>query len=203
MTALVEKVRAPYSEELARELGTTDSLLYRRGNFNGTFDDLICQALVEERDADIALSPGFRWGTSVLPGEAISVEDLHNACAMTYPSAYRSEMTGKTIHDILEDVADNLFNADPYYQQGGDMVRVGGMGYTIDPTKTIGNRITDMTLLESGEKINPESTYVVAGWASVSEDVEGPAIWDVVEDHLKKNPVVALEPNRSVKVISS
>ena len=203
MTALVEKVRAPYSEELARELGTTDSLLYRRGNFNGTFDDLICQALIEERDADISLSPGFRWGTSVLPGEAITVEDLHNACAMTYPSAYRSEMTGKTIHDILEDVADNLFNVDPYYQQGGDMVRVGGMGYTIDPTKTIGNRITDMTLLKSGEKINPESTYVVAGWASVSEDVEGPAIWDVVEDHLKKNPVVALESNRSVNVISS
>ncbi|MCZ4271231.1 thiosulfohydrolase SoxB [Maritalea porphyrae] len=203
MTALVDKVRAPYEDELARVIGKTDSLLYRRGNFNGTFDDLICQALLEEREAEISLSPGFRWGTSILPGQDITVEDLHNACAMTYPSAYRSEMSGKTIHDILEDVADNLFNTDPYYQQGGDMVRVGGMGYTIDPNKTIGNRISNMTMLETGESINPEQNYTVAGWASISEDVEGPAIWDVVEDHLKKNPVVALEPNRSVNVISN
>jgi len=202
MTALVDKVRAPYAEELARVIGKTDSLLYRRGNFNGTFDDLICQALIEERDADISLSPGFRWGTSVLPGQDITVEDLHNACAMTYPSAYRSEMSGKTIHDILEDVADNLFNADPYYQQGGDMVRVGGMGYTIDPTKSIGNRISNMTMLNTGEPVNPEHTYVVAGWASIGEDVEGPAIWDVVENYLKEKPLVSLEQNRSVTVVN-
>jgi len=202
MTALVDKVRAPYEAELGRELATTDSLLYRRGNFNGTFDDLICQALLAERDAEIALSPGFRWGTSLLPGQAITVEDLHNACAMTYPAAYRTPMTGQLLKDILEDVADNLFNADPYYQQGGDMVRVGGMGYRIDPTAAIGSRISEMTVLKTGEAVMPDREYVVAGWASVNEATEGPPIWDVVEGYLARNPVVRLEENRSVKVAS-
>ncbi|MCE8470838.1 thiosulfohydrolase SoxB, partial [Rhodovulum sulfidophilum] len=132
MAALIERERAPYRDEMAEVLGTTDGLLYRRGNFNGTWDDLICNALIDEREADIALSPGFRWGPSLLPGEPITREDLYNATAMTYPNAYRSEMTGEMLHTILEDVADNLFNPDPYYQQGGDMVRVGGMGYRID-----------------------------------------------------------------------
>lgn len=201
MAALIDEVRAPYEAELSRKLGTTESLLYRRGNFNGTFDDLICQALLEERDAQIALSPGFRWGTSLLPGQDITFEDLHNACAMTYPAAYRSSMSGQMLKDILEDVGDNLFNKDPYYQQGGDMVRVGGMGYTIDPNKEIGERITDMTLLSTGEAIDPKKDYVVAGWASVNEDTEGPAIWDVVENHLTKNPTVKLPDNQSVKVV--
>ncbi|WP_417689219.1 thiosulfohydrolase SoxB [Roseibium sp.] len=201
MAALIDEVRAPHASELARKIGTTESLLYRRGNFNGTFDDLICQALLEERDAQISLSPGFRWGTSLLPGQDITVEDLHNACAMTYPAAYRSAMNGQMLKDILEDVADNLFNPDPYYQQGGDMVRVGGMGYTIDPSKDIGSRITNMTLLETGETIDPTKEYTVAGWASVNEDTEGPAIWDVVESHLSKNPTVKLPDNQSVKVI--
>lgn len=201
MAALIDEVRAPYEAELSRKLGTTESLLYRRGNFNGTFDDLICQALIEERDAQIALSPGFRWGTSLLPGQDITFEDLHNACAMTYPAAYRSSMSGQMLKDILEDVGDNLFNKDPYYQQGGDMVRVGGMGYTIDPNKEIGERITDMTLLSTGEAIDPKKDYVVAGWASVNEDTEGPAIWDVVESHLTKNPTVKLPDNQSVKVV--
>ena len=129
MTALVEAQRAPFKTELREVIGQTDSLLYRRGNFNGTWDDLICQALLEEREADIALSPGFRWGPSLLPGDDITREDIYAATAMTYPNVYRSEMTGALIHTILEDVADNLFNPDPYYQQGGDMVRVGGMGY--------------------------------------------------------------------------
>ncbi|EKF17369.1 thiosulfohydrolase SoxB [Nitratireductor pacificus] len=200
MTALIEELRAPYADELKRELGRTDSLLYRRGNFNGTFDDLICQALLDVREADIALSPGFRWGTSVLPGQAITVEDLHNACAMTYPAAYRSTMSGETIKTILEDVADNLFNEDPYYQQGGDMVRVGGMGYAIDPGQTIGNRISGMTLLKTGEAIEASRDYTVAGWASVNEATEGPPIWDVVEEYLDRNPLVQLEENRSVKV---
>lgn len=200
MAALVTGLRAPYEAELKRELATTESLLYRRGNFNGTFDDLICQALIDVREADIALSPGFRWGTSVLPGEKITVEDLHNACAMTYPEAYRSTMTGSTLKAILEDVADNLFNKDPYYQQGGDMVRVGGMGYTIDPNGSMGGRISGMTLLKSGEAIEPSREYVVAGWASINEATEGPPIWEVVEDYLAKNPVVTLEENRSVKV---
>jgi len=202
MTALVDKVRAPYADELKRELGTTESLLYRRGNFNGTWDDLICDALLEVREADIALSPGFRWGTALLPGQTITVEDLHTACAMTYPEAYRSEMTGQLLKDILEDVADNLFNPDPYYQQGGDMVRVGGMGYRIDINKEIGSRISDMTLLKTGEAIDPDKSYVVSGWASVNEDVEGPPIWDVVEDYLAAHGTVRLEPNRSVTVDS-
>ena len=200
MAALIDEVRAPYEAELGRKLGTTESLLYRRGNFNGTFDDLICQALLEERDAQIALSPGFRWGTSLLPGQDITFEDLHNACAMTYPAAYRSTMTGQMLKDILEDVGDNLFNKDPYYQQGGDMVRVGGMGYTIAPNKDIGERITDMTLLATGETIDPAKEYVVAGWASVNEGTEGPQIWDVVEDYIRKQGTVTVAPNTSVHV---
>jgi sulfur-oxidizing protein SoxB len=200
MSALVEKVRAPYAGELARELATTETLLYRRGNFNGTFDDMICEALIEQRDAQISLSPGFRWGTSVPAGSAITVEDLHNATSMTYPAAYRSEMSGALIKEILEDVGDNLFNADPYYQQGGDMVRIGGMAYAIDPNETIGNRISDMTLLADGSPIEADKSYVVAGWASVNEGTEGPAIWDVVEDHLKERKTVSLEPNRAVRV---
>jgi len=199
-TALIDKLRAPYEDELKRELGRTDSLLYRRGNFNGTFDDLICQALLSERDAQIALSPGFRWGTSLLPGQAITVEDVHNACSMTYPEAYRSTMNGQLIKDILEDVADNLFNPDPYYQQGGDMVRVGGMGYRIDPKAAIGSRISEMTVLATGEAVDPAKDYVVAGWASVNEGTEGPPIWDVVEAHLGKHPEVHIEENQSVKV---
>jgi sulfur-oxidizing protein SoxB len=200
MTKLVGDLRAPYEAELKRELATTQSLLYRRGNFNGTFDDLICQALLDVREADIALSPGFRWGTSVLPGQKITVEDLHNACAMTYPAAYRSAMTGETLKIILEDVADNLFNKDPYYQQGGDMVRVGGMGYRIDPNGAMGGRISDMTLLKTGEAIEPAKEYQVAGWASVNEGAEGPPIWDVVEEYLTANPVVEIAENRSVSV---
>jgi len=200
VSALIDEVRAPYEAELGRKIGTTESLLYRRGNFNGTFDDLICQALLEERDAEIALSPGFRWGTSLLPGQDITVEDLHNACAMTYPAAYRSQMSGQMLKDILEDVGDNLFNKDPYYQQGGDMVRVGGMGYTIDPNADIGARISGMTLLATGEAVDPAKDYTVAGWASVNEETEGPAIWDVVENHLSKNPVVKLPDNQSVKL---
>lgn len=203
MTKLVTELRAPYAEELSRELATTDSLLYRRGNFNGTFDDLICEALIDKRDAEIAMSPGFRWGTSVPAGQPITVEDLHNATSMTYPEAYRSEMSGALIKEILEDVGDNLFNTDPYYQQGGDMVRVGGMAYTIDPTATIGNRISNMTLLKDGSPIDPARNYVVAGWASVNEGTEGPAIWDVVEEHLKDRKSVTLEPNRAVKVVGA
>ncbi len=200
VAALIDQVRAPYEKDLSRVLGKTENLLYRRGNFNGTFDDLICQALLEERDAQIALSPGFRWGTSLLPGQDITFEDLHNACAMTYPAAYRSAMSGQMLKDILEDVGDNLFNKDPYYQQGGDMVRVGGMGYSIDPDKEIGERISGMILLSTGEAIDPAKDYVVAGWASVNEGTEGPAIWDVVENHLSKNPVVRLPDNQSVKL---
>ncbi len=200
VTKTIDETRAPYEAELGRVLGKTDSLLFRRGNMNGTFDDLICQALLEEREADISLSPGFRWGTSLLPGQDITVEDLFNATAMTYPAAYRSEMNGQLIKDILEDVGDNLFNPDPYYQQGGDMVRVGGMGYTIDVENPIGTRISNMTLLKTGELIDPDKNYVVSGWASVNEGTEGPAIWEVVSDYLTRVGTVKLEENRSVEV---
>jgi len=200
MAALIARHRAPYEDELSEVLGTTESLLYRRGNFNGTFDDLICQALIEEREADIALSPGFRWGPSLLPGEPITREALFNATAMSYPAAYRSEMSGDLLHTILEDVADNLFNPDPYYQQGGDMVRVGGMGYRIDIEAPMGSRISEMTLLKTGAPIDPAKTYVVAGWASVNEGTEGPPIWDVVEDYIRRVGTVRLDPNNSVEV---
>ncbi|MCV2881476.1 thiosulfohydrolase SoxB [Actibacterium sp. XHP0104] len=200
VAAVIDAERAPYEAEMAEVLGRTDSELYRRGNFNGTWDDLICNALIEEREADIAMSPGFRWGPSLIPGDEITREDLFNATSMTYPNAYRSEMTGETIHVILEDVADNLFNPDPYYQQGGDMVRVGGMGYHIDVSKPQGSRITNMTLLKTGEAIDPAKTYVVSGWASVNEGTEGPAIWDVVENYVKRKGTITIDPNKSVQV---
>ncbi len=202
IAALIDAERAPYAAEMAEVIGTTDSLLYRRGNFNGTWDDLICNALIAEREADIALSPGFRWGASLIPGADIRREDIFNATAMSYPEAYRSEMTGETLHLILEDVADNLFNPDPYYQQGGDMVRVGGMGYRIDVTKPQGSRITEMTLLKTGELIDPARSYVVSGWASVNEGTEGPPIWDVVESHIRNLGTVSIEPNQSVEVVN-
>ncbi len=202
MKALVDETRAPFADEMAEVIGRTDSLLYRRGNFNGTWDDLICNALIEEREADIALSPGFRWGASILPGQEITREDLFNATAMTYPAAYRTEFTGEFLHVVLEDVADNLFHPDPYYQQGGDMVRVGGMGYRIDISKPQGSRITDMTLLKTGEAIDPAKTYVVAGWASVNEETEGPPIWDVVESHIRRQGTVSIDPNQSVNVVA-
>src|SRR5690348_13702845 len=159
MAAAIAKARAPFADELARVVGRTDSLLYRRGSFNGTFDDLICAAVMEERDAEIALSPGFRWGTSVLPGAAITVEDIHNATAITYPQVYRTAMTGARLKEILEDVADNLFNPDPYLQQGGDMVRCGGLGYTIDVGQQMGSRISGMTHLKTGAPIDSAKDY--------------------------------------------
>ena len=159
--------------------------------------------MLEERDADISLSPGFRWGASVLPDSDITREDIYSATAMSYPNAYRSEMTGETIKLILEDVADNLFNPDPYYQQGGDMVRVGGMGYTIDINKPQGERFTDLTLLKTGEKIDAAKTYIVSGWASVNEGTEGPPIWDVVESYIGRMGTVSVEANENVKVVGA
>ncbi len=203
VTKLIDEQRAPYKAELEEVIGQTDSLLYRRGNFNGTWDDLICDALLSEREADIAMSPGVRWGPSLVPGDDITREDIWNVTSMSYGAAYRTEMTGEFIKVILEDVADNIFNPDPYYQQGGDMVRIGGMGYRIDITKPQGERITEMTLLKTGEAIDPAKSYVVAGWASVNEGTEGPQIWDVVENHIKKMGTVTVSPNNSVKVVGA
>ncbi|MEQ9261321.1 MAG: thiosulfohydrolase SoxB [Roseovarius sp.] len=201
MAALIDAERAPHEAAMAEVIGQTESTLYRRGNFNGTWDDLICDALLKERDAEIALSPGVRWGPSLIPGQDITREDIWNVTSMTYPNAYRTEMTGEFLKVVLEDVADNIFNPDPYYQQGGDMVRTGGLGYRIDVSKPQGERISEMTLLATGEPIDPARAYVVAGWASVNEGTEGPPIWDVVESHIRKLGTVTVEPNNSVDVV--
>ena len=203
MAALIEGERAPYIDHLSEVIGQSENLLYRRGNFNGTWDDLICQALIEEREADISMSPGVRWGPSILPGQDITREDIWNVTSMSYGKVYRTEMTGEFIHIILEDVADNLFNPDPYYQQGGDMVRIGGMGYRIDINKPQGERITELTLLKTGERIDPSKTYIVAGWASINEGTEGPQVWDLVENYIRRNGIVKVNPNNSVQVIGA
>jgi len=201
IAALVREIRAPHEAELSKVLGKTESLLYRRGNFNGTFDDLICNALLEERDAEIALSPGFRWGASLVPGQDITVEDVHNQTSITYPAAYRTEFTGEFLKIVLEDVADNLFNPDPYYQQGGDMVRVGGLSYAIAPAGKMGERISDMRLLKTGAAIDPGKAYVVSGWASVNEGTEGPPVWDVVSDHIRRKQIISIPENNNIRVI--
>ncbi|MGI9332427.1 MAG: thiosulfohydrolase SoxB [Gammaproteobacteria bacterium] len=201
MAAKIAEVRAPFSSEIERVVGRTESLLYRRGNMNGTFDDLICNALLEERDAQIALSPGFRWGATLLPGQDITIDDIYTQTAITYPNAYRIEMTGAGLKAILEDVADNLFNPDPYYQQGGDMVRVGGMGYRLEAHKSMGERISSMTLLADGAPIESDKTYVVAGWASINEGTEGPPIFDVVARYVERKQVVSVEPNQAIELI--
>ena len=191
MSKLIAKVRAPYEAKLNEKLATTDGLLYRRGNFNGSFDQLILDGLMSQKNAEIAFSPGFRWGTSLLPGQAITRENLLDQTAITYPYTTVTNMSGEMIKTILEDVADNLFNPDPYYQQGGDMVRVGGMQYTIDPVQSAGNRISDMRL--NGKAIEASKTYKVAGWAPVSEEAKnagGEPIWDVIERHLRDVKVV-------------
>jgi len=203
IAALIDEERAPYKSQLSEVIGQSQSLLYRRGNFNGTWDDLICQAMIEEREADISMSPGVRWGPSILPGQDIKREDIWNVTSMTYGKVYRTEMTGEFLHVILEDVADNLFNPDPYYQQGGDMVRIGGMGYRIDINKPQGRRISDLTLLKTGERIDPSKNYIVAGWASVNEGTEGPQIWDLVENYIRRNGSVKVNPNNSVNVIGA
>ncbi|MDP1583504.1 MAG: thiosulfohydrolase SoxB [Bradyrhizobium sp.] len=200
MTALVEKVRAPFAKDLARTIGKTDSLLYRRGNFNGTFDDLICNAMLAERDVEIALSPGFRWGGTLVPGDTITWEHVTNATAITYPNCYRNQMTGAQLKEILEDIADNIFHPDPYFQGGGDMVRIGGMGYAIDIAKPAGSRVSKLTHLKSGQPIEASKAYTVAGWASINQNTQGPPIWDVVAAHVSKLGSVKIEPNTAVKV---
>jgi S-sulfosulfanyl-L-cysteine sulfohydrolase len=201
IAAVIKKVRAPYEKTLSKVLGKTESLLYRRGNFAGTFDDLICQAIIEERDTQISLSPGFRWGATLLPGQDIRAEDVYSQTAITYPACYRQEMTGQQLKEILEDVGDNLFNPDPYYQQGGDMVRVGGMGYKFEINQKIGSRISDMTLLSTGETIEATKKYVVGGWASVNPAVQGPPIYDIVSQYVTRKKVVNLPPNRAIKIV--
>ncbi len=185
MQSLIDRIRAPHLATLQKPLATAGGLLYRRGNFDGPFDQVICDALRKRNEAQIALSPGFRWGTTVLPGQTITMEHVLDQTCMTYPETYARDMTGQDIRNILEDVADNLFNPDPYYQQGGDMVRVGGMTYRIDPTANMGSRIDEMRL-ENGERIEASKKYRVAGWATVGAKSPGEPVWETVAAHLQE-----------------
>jgi sulfur-oxidizing protein SoxB len=195
MAAHIEQARAPFREKLNRKLAVTEGLLYRRGNFNGSWDELIMQAMLAEKGAEIAFSPGFRWGTTLLPGDTITFEHVMDQTAITYPYATLNELTGAQIKAILEDVADNLLNPDPYLQQGGDMVRVAGMTYACEPAAKIGSRISDMRL--KGRPIEAEKKYKVAGWAPVAEGASGEPIWDVVSRYLRaKKRVPALQAQR-------
>ena len=190
MASLISQLRAPYEVECNRVIGKAGSLLYRRGNFNGSWDDVICDAIREERDVEIALSPGFRWGTTLLPNQPITIDDMYSQTAMNYPAVYRTEMTGEQLKIMLEDVCDNLFNPNPYYQQGGDMVRVGGLSYECAPKEVMGNRIQNMVFTPTGAPIEANKNYVVGGWASVNPDTEGPAIYDLLENYIQRKNLI-------------
>jgi sulfur-oxidizing protein SoxB len=201
MAALIGKHRAPFEKDLGKVLARTEGVLYRRGNFQGSLDDVFTDAILEVRDAEIALSPGVRWGTSLIPGQDITFEDVANACAMTYPNCYRTTMKGAMLKTVLEDVADNIFNPDPYLQGGGDMVRVGGLGFTVDPNRSIGDRISNLTVLRTGQPLDAGRDYTVAGWASINENTEGPPIWDVVSRFLTARKTITPRPLDAVKVV--
>jgi len=194
MKALVEQLHASHSKSWSDTIATADRLLYRRGNFSGPMDQMICDALRRELDCEIALSPGFRWGTTSLAGQPITMEDVLSETAITYPETYAQIMTGSQIKDVLEDVCDNLFNPDPYYQQGGDMVRVGGLSYTCSPNESIGKRISDLKL-DSGSPLQAGKSYKVAGWASVNEQ-KGAPVWDVVANYLRAAKLPAMRTSR-------
>ena len=199
MARLVRELRRPWESKLGERLAVSESLLYRRGNFNGTFDELILDALLKSFDAQVAFSPGFRWGVTILPGQEITLEDVYGHTALTYPNTWVRELAGREIHQIMEDVADNLFHPDPYYRQGGDMVRLGGLTYTIDPAKTLGRRISDVRI--GGRPLEPARRYKAAGWASVATEADGPPAWDVVADHLRRLGRVKLDPRPRVRVV--
>ncbi len=184
MKEYITKVRKPYEKDLNRVIATTEMTLFRRGNFNGSWDQVICDSLRDVKGADVSLSPGFRWGTTLLPGQDITFDDLSTQTAMTYPETYAKDMDGKTLKAVLEDVADNLFNKDPFYQQGGDMVRTGGISYTIDPKQNIGKRITNLSL-SNGKKIEANKKYKVAGWSTVNSVSPGKPVWEIAEEYLK------------------
>jgi sulfur-oxidizing protein SoxB len=200
MQAYIDQVRAPYREQLEEKLAVAGETLYRRGNFNGTFDQVICDALRKVNDAQISLSPGFRWGTSVLPGQAITMDHVMDQTCITYPETYRREMSGADIKAILEDVSDNLFNTDPYFQQGGDMVRVGGLDYVCDPNQSFGNRISNMTL-DDGTLVEARKQYTVSGWATVGSQSPGRPIWDVVADYLRDRKTVKIDKLNTPKLV--
>ena len=192
MQAYIDEVRRPFLDKLSEPLAVAESLLYRRGNFNGTFDQVICDAMREVGGAEIALSPGFRWGTSILPGQTITMERLMDQTAMTYPETYVRDMQGSELKMILESVADNLFHEDPYYQQGGDMVRVGGLSYSCDPGQVMGKRIDNLSL-QDGNPLSADKTYKVAGWATVGSKSPGPPVWDMVAEYLRDRKTIKVE----------
>jgi sulfur-oxidizing protein SoxB len=201
MARLIDGIRAPHADLLKTELARTEGLLYRRDTFSGTLDDVICDALLAQREAEIVFSPGFRWGASLPAGQPITWDDVYNATAITYPSAYRVHMSGEAIKAVLEDVADNLFNPDPYYQQGGDMVRTGGLGFTIDVDARIGRRISSLHLVGSGAAIDAGKEYVVAGWGSINENTEGPPVWEPLAAYLKDRQVISARAPKNVKFL--
>jgi len=198
MAAVIRTIRAPHETKLHESLAVSESLLYRRGNFNGTFDEIILDALLKHYDAQVAFSPGFRWGVTLVPGQTITLEDVYTHTALTYPNTWVRDMTGEEIRTIMEDVADNLFNEDPYYRQGGDMVRMGGVAYAIDPRKKMGERITNITV--GGRPIDPKKKYKATGWASLGE-VDGPPVYDVVANYLRRIKRVKLDPPTRVRVV--
>jgi S-sulfosulfanyl-L-cysteine sulfohydrolase len=198
MSQLIDEIRSPHEAKLAERLAVSETLLYRRGNFNGTFDELILDALLRGADAQIAFSPGFRWGITIVPGQEITLEDVYAHTALTYPNTWAREMTGSEIQQVMEDVADNLFHPDPYYRQGGDMVRLGGLTYTIDPSRKMGSRIREVRV--AGRPLDPSRRYKATGWASLGE-ADGPPAWDVVASHLKSLGRVKLSPRARVRVV--
>ncbi len=201
MLAYINGVRQPYAEKLNEPLAVAESLLFRRGNFNGTFDQVICDAMRAVGGAEIALSPGFRWGTSILPGQTITMERLMDQTAMTYPETYVRDMQGSELKTILESVADNLFHTDPYYQQGGDMVRVGGLSYSCDPARAMGERIGDLSLPD-GSRLAADKTYKVAGWATVGSQSAGPPIWEVVAQYLRDRKTIRVDEVETPRLIN-
>jgi sulfur-oxidizing protein SoxB len=201
MASYIDQVREPYTDRLTEKLAVADDVLYRRGNFNGTMDQVICDAMRSVLGADIAFSPGFRWGTTLVPGQTITMEDVMNETAITYPETYVNEMTGQQIKAIMEDVCDNLFNTDPYYQQGGDMVRIGGMDYVCNPKQTMNQRISDLTL-DNGTPLDPNKTYKVAGWATVNSKATGAPIWDVVAEYMRSEKNIQVKKLNTPKLKS-
>ena len=200
MTEHINKLRQPYEQECNRVVGKADTLLYRRGNFNGTWDDVICDAIMIERDTEISFSPGFRWGTTLLPGQNITIDDMYSQTSMNYPEVYRMEMSGKIIKDILEDVCDNIFNTDPFFQQGGDMVRVGGLTYTCSPKNEIGKRISNLRMVSTDKPLEASKKYIVGGWGSINPNVEGPPIYRLLENYISNKKVLTKNNLNAVNV---
>ena len=199
MAQLLRELGSPWEAKLGERLAVSESLLYRRGNFNGTFDELILDALLKRFDAQVAFSPGFRWGVTILPGQEITLADVYAHTALTYANTWVRELTGREIHATMEDVADNLFHPDPYYRQGGDMVRLGGLTYAIDPAQALGRRISDIRV--GAQPLEPARRYKTAGWASVATEADGPPAWDVVADHLRRLGRIRLDPRPRVRVV--